>query len=81
MVPSHRFIDPLDKYSQEEDWGDGRSQVAGHGLDVIKELTALGRLDDWYPADADGYDAQDPHSEEEHQHFKMILRSLIQTAK
>lgn len=68
MVPSHRLIDPFDKYSQEEDRGDGRSQVAGHGLDVIKQLTALGCLDHWYPTDTDGYDAQDPHSEEERTH-------------
>lgn len=68
MGPSHRFIDPLDKYSKEEDWGDGRSQEAGHWLDVIKQLTALGRLDHWYPTDTDGYNAQDPHSEEKRVH-------------
>lgn len=60
----HRFIDPLHKHSQEEDGSDGRGQVAGHGLDVIKQLTALGCLDDGDPADADGHDAQDPDSGE-----------------
>lgn len=59
---SHRFVDPLHEHGQEEDRGDGRSQVAGHGLDVIEELAALRRLDDGDPADADGHDAQDPDS-------------------
>lgn len=59
---SHRFIDPLHKHSKEEDRSDGRSQVAGHRLDVIKELTALSCLDDGDPADADGNDAQNPDS-------------------
>lgn len=59
---SHRFIDPLHKHSQEEDCSNGRSQVARHGLDVIKQLAALSCLDDGDPADADGNDAQNPDS-------------------
>jgi hypothetical protein len=61
----HLLIDPLHKHSQEEDWGDRRGQVAGHWLDVVKQLTALGRLDHRDPADTDGYDDEDPHSERE----------------
>lgn len=60
--PSHRFIDPLHKHSQEEDCSDGRSQIAGHGLDVVEELAALSGLDHGDPADADGNDAQNPNS-------------------
>lgn len=64
-VSSHHFIDPLDKHSQEEDWGDRRSQVARDWLDVIKQLTALSRLNNGDPTDTDGYDAQNPDSNEE----------------
>lgn len=64
-MTSHRFIDPLDKHSQEEDGGDRGSQIAGDGLDVIKQLTALGRLHHGDPADADSYNAQNPDSKEE----------------
>ena len=63
--PSHLFIDPLHKHSQEKDGGDRRGQVARDGLDVIKQLTALSCLDDGDPADADGYDAQNPDSGDE----------------
>lgn len=59
---SHRLVDPLYEHRQEEDGGDGRGEVAGHRLDVIKQLTALSCLDDGDPADADGNDAQDPDS-------------------
>lgn len=64
-VPSHRFVDPLHKHGQEEDWGDRRSEVARDRLDVIKQLTALSCLDDRDPADTDGYDAQNPDSRDE----------------
>lgn len=77
-VSSHRLIDPLHEHSQEEDGGDGRSQIAGDRLDVIKQLTALSRLHNWDPADADGYDAQNPDSKEERREKKeeMVQISL-----
>lgn len=58
---SDLFVDPLDEHGQDEDGGDGRSQVAGDGLDVVKELAALSCLHHGDPADTDGYDAQHPH--------------------
>lgn len=65
--PAHRFIDPLYKHSQEKDGGDGWSEVARDRLDVVKQLTALSCLDHWYPTDTDGYNAQNPDSEDEHE--------------
>lgn len=62
QLPSHRFIDPLNKHGQEEDGGDRRGQVAGDRLDVVKQLTALSRLDNRDPTDTHCHDAQHPDS-------------------
>lgn len=56
---AHLLIDSLAEDGQEEDGGNGRSQVTGDGLDVVKELPALCRLDHGHPGDADANQAQD----------------------
>lgn len=56
---AHLLIDSLAEDGQEEDGGNGRTQVTGDGLDVVKELPALRRLDHGHPGDADANQAQD----------------------
>ena len=41
---THRLVYTLAEDGQHEDSSDGRGQVTGDGLDVVKELTALSRL-------------------------------------
>lgn len=69
---SHRFIDPLDKHSQEEDGSDRGSQIAGDGLDVIKQLTALCRLHHGDPADTDSYNTQNPDSKDQRKYESLV---------
>uniref|UniRef100_A0A2D4MGW3 Uncharacterized protein n=1 Tax=Micrurus spixii TaxID=129469 RepID=A0A2D4MGW3_9SAUR len=52
------LIDSLAEDGQEEDGGNGWAQVAGDGLDVVKELPALRRLDHGHPGNADTNQAQ-----------------------
>lgn len=73
---SHRFIDPLNKHSQEEDGGDRGSQIAGDGLDVIKQLTALCRLHHRDPADTDSYNTQNPDSKDQRKYDSLVNQSI-----
>lgn len=57
------LIDSLAEDSEQEDSGDGGSQVTGDGLDVVEELPTLCRLYDGHPGDADANQHQDEHSE------------------
>lgn len=50
---THRLCDPLAEDGQQEEGGDGRGQVAGDRLDVVKQLPAVRALDDGDPEDAD----------------------------
>lgn len=52
---TYRLSDPLAEDGQKEEGCDGWGQVAGDGLDVVKELPAIGALDDGDPEDADEY--------------------------
>lgn len=55
------LVDPPPQDGQQEDGSDGRSQVAGHGLDVVEQLAAIGRLDDGDPEDAEHHQNQDKY--------------------
>lgn len=46
---THRLCNPLAEDGQQEEGGDGRGQVAGNRLDVVKQLPAVGALDDGDP--------------------------------
>ena len=59
---THRFCDPLAEDGQQEEGSDGRGQVAGDRLDVVKELPAVGDLDDGDPEDADDDQEHHKHS-------------------
>lgn len=41
-METHRLIDPFAEDGKHEDGRNGRREVAGDGLDVIKELATLG---------------------------------------
>lgn len=50
---SDLLIDTPPEDGHDEDSSDGRSQVAGDGLDVVKQLSTVGWLDNGDPQDAE----------------------------
>lgn len=61
-VETHRLIDTFAEDGKHEDSCDGRREVAGDRLDVVKELTTLGCLHHRDPCYAHTNQGQDKHS-------------------
>lgn len=59
---THGLIDALAEDGEDEDGRHGGREVAGDGLDVVKELTALRRLHDGDPRYAHPNQNQDEDS-------------------
>jgi hypothetical protein len=57
------FIDSLAENGKQEDSCNGRPQVTGDRLDVIKELPTLSRLYNGYPGNADANQHEDEQPE------------------
>lgn len=61
-VETHGLIDTFAEDGEHEDSRNGWCEVAGDGLDVVKELTALGGLHHRDPCYAHTNQGQDKHS-------------------
>lgn len=62
VLETHRLVDTFAEDAEDEDSCDRRCEVAGDGLDVVKELTALGRLHHGDPGYAHSDQGQDEQS-------------------
>lgn len=62
---TYRLINPLPEDCQDEEGCDWWGQIAAYGLDVVKELSTVGWLNDWDPENADDHKDEDEDSERE----------------
>lgn len=62
---TYGLINPRAEDCQDEERCDGWGEIAGDGLDVVEELAAVGRLNDWDPENTDDHEDEDKDSERE----------------